>query len=68
MNVGNLIIIFLTLLTLLTAGDDQLLKISEKHSCIKQVITVFVANKNCNSLDDLAKSIVLIYLYSLPSK
>ena len=54
------LIIMLTLLPLATSGDDQLLKMSEKHSCIKQVITVFVANKNCDMLDDAAKSNVKI--------
>jgi hypothetical protein len=44
------------ILVLVIAGDDQLLRIGDKHSCIKQVITIFVSNKNCNGLDDSAKS------------
>jgi hypothetical protein len=68
MNVGNITIFLACLLTLLQAGNDQLLNIGDKHSCIKQVITVFVNNKNCNSLDDTAKSIVSNPLFSLPSK
>jgi len=54
------LMILFTFLVLVTSGDDQLLKMSEKHSCIKQVITIFVANKNCDMLDDAAKSNVKI--------
>jgi hypothetical protein len=56
MNVEKTLLLLLALLVLLRAADDQLIKIGEKNTCIKQVITVFVANKNCNMLDDTAKS------------
>lgn len=68
MIVEKIILLLLASLPLLIAGHDQLLKIGEKHSCIKQVIAVFVANRNCNMLDDTAKSNVPFRLYSWPSK
>lgn len=60
MIVEKLLLVILLLSVLASAGDDQLLRMGEKHSCIKQVINVFVANKNCNTLDDAAKFNVLI--------
>jgi hypothetical protein len=62
MIVEKTILVFVALVALARAGDDQLLRMGERHSCIKQVITVFVANKNCNTLDDAAKSHVHLSL------
>lgn len=66
MNVEKVVMLLLLLVTIVHAGDDQLLKIGEKHTCIKQVVTVFVSNKNCNALDDASKSMVRLVLFSLP--
>lgn len=66
MIVEKTIFILLLLVTAVHAGDDQLLKIGEKHTCIKQVVTIFVSNKNCNALDDASKSMVKNLLLSLP--
>lgn len=43
-------------LRLAVAADDSLLRISEKSSCIREVVTVFVGHRNCSLLDDKAKS------------
>lgn len=68
MIVEKTIFILLLLMAVVHAGDDQLLKIGEKHTCIKQVVTVFVSNKNCNALDDASKSTVKDLLLSLLSR
>jgi len=68
MIVVKFLIVFLSFAVVANAGDDQLLKMGEKHSCIKQVISLFVANKDCNTLDDTAKFNVLLKLLSLHSK
>lgn len=65
MIVEKVVFILLLLVSTIHAGDDQLLKIGEKHTCIKQVVTVFVSNKNCNALDDASKSMVRLSLFSL---
>lgn len=64
MIVEKTLILLLLLVAAVHAGDDQLLKIGEKHTCIKQVVTVFVSNKNCNALDDASKSMVKLVLFS----
>lgn len=66
MIVEKVVMLILLLVAGVHAGDDQLLKIGEKHTCIKQVVTVFVSNKNCNALDDASKSMVRFVLFSLP--
>jgi hypothetical protein len=68
MIVEKTVLLLSLLIVASVAGDDQLLKIGEKQTCIKQVITVFVSNRNCNALDDMAKSIVSFVLFSLLSR
>ena len=64
MIVEKALFLLLFIMATVHAGDDQLLKIGEKHTCIKQVVTVFVSNKNCNVLDDASKSMVRFMLFS----
>jgi hypothetical protein len=43
-------------------ADDSLLKMSEKSTCIRDVVTIFVGNRNCSILDDGSKSKVILFL------
>jgi hypothetical protein len=42
------------------AADDSLLKMSEKSTCIRDVVSIFVGNRNCSMLDDGSKSKVIM--------
>lgn len=50
------VMLLAVVLRLAVAADDSLLRISEKSSCIREVVTVFVGHRNCSLLDDKAKS------------
>lgn len=54
----------LLLVCLGLAADDSLLKISEKSTCIRDVVSIFVGRRNCSMLDDGSKSKVILWRYS----
>ena len=58
------VVLLAIFLCLTEAADDSLLRISEKSSCIREVVAVFVGHRNCSLLDDKTKSKVKLSLFS----
>ena len=58
----NILMCLFLLACLGLGADDSLLKMSEKSTCIRDVVTIFVGNRNCSILDDGSKSKVILFL------